>query len=413
VDVVRLKKPKRGRWIALAIVVAAVVVVSVALGRLRQALPVVDAATVTTATVVRGPMLREVRATGTLVPVDVRFITAETSGRVESIHFRGGAVVTPDTILVDLSNPEAVLQQLQTEREVASAEADLLQLSYRLQADKLTQENALWTLRQESADVERRAAAYQRGGIAVFTQLDIDQMKDRAAGLRQRIAVAEKELAVLEEGLSTQIAAQRAQIQRRRDMAVFRKKQVEAMQVRAGGDGVLQEMPLEIGQWVSPGTTLAKIVKPEHLKALLRVPEGMAKDVAVGQTVNVDTRNGIVPGHVFRVATAAVAGTVQIEVLLDGELPAGARPDLTVDGIVQIERLDDVLSVERPVGAQQDKPMALFRVEPGGREAVKVEVELGHISVKAVEIKGGLREGTQVVVSDMSRWESVDRIALR
>jgi hypothetical protein len=306
-----------------------------------------------------------------------------------------------------------MLQQLQTEREVASAEADLLQLSYRLQADKLTQENALWTLRQEMADAERRASATARGGVAIFTQLDIDQARDRAAGLRQRIAVAEKELAVLEEGLSTQIAAQRVQIERRKDMAAFRKKQVLALSVRAGDDGVLEDMPLEIGQWVTPGTLMAKVVKPGHLKAQLRVPEVQAKDVAVGQRVSVDTRNGVVPGHVSRVAPAATQGTVQVEVALDGDLPPGARPDLNVDGTIEIERLDDVLSVERPVGAQEDHPMMLFRLEPGGREAVRVRVEIGRMSVKSVEIKDGLREGAQVVVSDMSRYEPSERLAVK
>lgn len=412
-DVPRVKKTSRGRWVALAVLVAALAVVSVALARMRQALPTVDLATVATATVVRGPMVRDVRAQGTLVPLEIRWITADTSGRVETIHFRGGATVTPETVLVDLGNPDVVLQQLQSERELASAEADLLQLSYRLQADKLTQENALWTLRQDSADAERRRAAYEKGGLAVFTQLDIDQLKDRADGLRRRIAVAEKELSVLEEGLTTQIAAQRVQIEQRREMAAFRKKQVDALRVRAGSDGVLQDMPLEIGQWVTPGTLLAKVVKPEHLKALLRVPEVQAKDVAVGQTVSIDTHNGVVPGHVMRVATAAAQGTVDVEVALDGDLPPGARPDLNVDGTILIERMEDVLSVERPVGAQADQPMTLFRVEAGGHEAVRTRVEIGRVSVKAVELKAGLREGAQVIVSDMARWDASERIALR
>jgi multidrug resistance efflux pump len=412
-DVPRTKKARRGRWVALAVLVATLAIVSVALARLRQALPTVDLATVATASVVRGPMVRDVRAQGTLVPLEIRWITADTSGRVETIYFRGGAKVTAETVLVDLGNPDAVLQQLQSERELASAEADLLQLSYRLQADKLTQENALWTLRQESADAERRHAAYEKGGLAVFTQLDIDQLRDRAASLKQRIDVAEKEQAMLEEGLTTQIAAQRVQIEERRQMAAFRKKQVASLRVRAGGDGVLQDMPLEVGQWVTPGTLLAKVVKPERLKALLRVPEVQAKDVATGQTVSVDTHNGIVPGHVIRVATAAAQGTVDVEVALDGELPAGARPDLNVDGTILIERLEDVLSVERPVGAQTDQPMTLFRIEPGGHEAVRTRVEIGRVSVKAVELKTGLREGAQVIVSDMARWDSSERIALR
>jgi multidrug resistance efflux pump len=409
----RTKKPKRARWIVGVAVALAIAIVSVALGRLRDAPPSVDAATVTTGTVVRGAMQRDVRAPGTLVPLDIRWITAETSGRVDRIDLRAGADVQPDTIVIRLSNPDTVLAKLQTERELASAEADLLQLTFRLQADKLTQENALWSLKQDATDTERRAAAYEKGGEAVFTQLDILQMKDRAHALRQRVAIAERELAVLDQGMKLQIEAQKQQIVRRREMAVFRAKQVDSLIVRAGFDGVLQEMPLELGQWVVPGTVLAKVVKPEKLKAVLRVPETQAKDIAVGQRVSVDTKNGIVPGHVARVATAATQGAVLVDVLLDADPPAGARPDLNVDGTVEIEHLDSVLSLERPVGAQPDRPMSLFRLGDSGKEAVRVNVVIGKVSVRSVEVKSGLPEGARVIVSDMSRWETAQRLTLR
>jgi multidrug resistance efflux pump len=413
VDIPRKKKPNRARWVVALTIAAVIAVVSVALGRLREAPPSIDAATVTTGTVVRGPMQRDVRAPGTLVPLEIRWITAETSGRVDTIKLRAGAEVSPDTIVVQLSNPDTVLAKLQTERELASAEADLLQLTFRLQADKLTQENAVWSLKQEATDTERRAAAYEKGGEAVFTQLDILQMKDRAHALRQRVAIAERELAVLDQGMKVQIDAQKQQIVRRREMADFRKKQVEALSVRAGFDGVLQEMPLELGQWVVPGTVLAKVVKPEKLKAVLRVPETQAKDIALGQRVVVDTKNGTVPGHVARIATAATQGSVLVDVYLDGDTPAGARPDLNVDGTVEIEHLDSVLSLERPIGAQPDRPISLFRVGEGGREAVRVNVLIGRVSVNTVEVKSGLPEGARVIVSDMSRWETAQRLTLR
>jgi multidrug resistance efflux pump len=413
VDVPRVRKPKRARWIALAAGLAVVGVVGVALARLRDAPPAVDAATVTEAIVVRGPLQREVRAQGRLVPLEIRFVTAETSGRVDKILLRAGAVVQTDTLLVELTNPDTLLAQLQTERELASAQGDLVQLDVRLKADELQQENTLWNLRQEASDVARRADAYQRGGSQIFTQLDIDQIRDRSEALRQRVAIAEKQLAVTKDGYEAQLGAQRKQIVQRQEMAEFRKKQVEAMRVRAGSDGVLEDMPLEVGQWVVPGTELAKVVKPEHLKALLRVPEVQAKDVAIGQAATIDTRNGLVPGHVARIATAASQGTVEVEVLLDADPPAGARPDLNVDAVLSIERLDDVLSVERPVGAQSEQPMTVFRVLDGGKEAVRVKVQIGRVSVKSVEVRSGLEAGWRVIVSDMSRWDSNERIALR
>jgi HlyD family secretion protein len=413
VDIPRARSRKVGRWVALAVVLAGAAVVSVALGRLRDAPPTIESATVTTARVVRGPMLRDVRAQGTLVPLEIRWVTAETSGRVDRIALRAGAMVKSADVVVELSNPDTTLAELQTERELASAEGDLVQLTYKLKQDQLTQENLLWSLRQDSSDAARRADAMQRGGSALFQQLDIDQMADRRESLRGRVALAEQQLKVMADAYDSQVRAQSQQVESRRQMAHFRKSQVEALNVRAGSDGVLSETPLEVGQWVTPGTEMAKVVKPERLKAVLRVPEVQAKDVAPGLKVEIDTRNGIVPGHVSRVAPSAAQGTVEVEVLLDGDLPPGARPDLNVDGTIEIERLDDVLSVERPVGAQQGQPMTLFRVLDGGKEAVRVRVAVGKVSVKTVEVTDGLHDGWQVIVSDMSRWDTAEHIAIR
>jgi hypothetical protein len=237
-------------------------------------------------------------------------------------------------------------------------------------------------------------------------------MKDKSDGLKKRVGILDRELRVLDDGLSTQVAAQIRQVRRRKDVAEFRKKQVEALRVRAAMDGVLSDMPLELGQWVVPGTVLAKVVKPERLKAVLRVSEVQAKDVAVGQTARIDTHSGVVSGHVARIAPAASQGTVIVDVLLDAELPPVARPDLNVDGIVEIDRLDDVVCVDRPVGAQEDRPLSVFRLTDDGKEAVRVTVAVGKLSLKTIEVKEGLREGARIIVSDMSRWDSASQLAL-
>ncbi len=413
-DIPKAKKPRRKPWILAIGGVCALLAVTVGLSRLRPAAPSVERASVWLDTVKRGPMVRQVKGAGTLVPEYIRWLTADTAGRVERIHVRPGATVTADTLLLELTNPDVQLQALEAERQLASVEADLIQVRMELETQRLGQEATVATLVNESAEAGRRAEANEDlFGKALIGDLEVRQTREKAAELRRRLALEEKKLVVVASSMKEQLAAQQGQVDRLKAVARFRRAQVESMKVVAGEDGVLQELPLELGQWVTPGVLLAKVVKPERLKAELRIAETQARDIQPGLKALVDTRNGVVEGEVARVAPAASQGTVRVEVSLPAELPRGARPDLTVEGTVELERLGDVLSVGRPAGAQPNATMALFRLMPGSDEAVRVPVQLGRGSVNAVEVLQGLQEGDQVVLSDMAAWDAVERVRLR
>lgn len=388
--------------------------VTVGLSRLRPAAPTVERASVWLDTVKRGPMVRQVKGAGTLVPEYIRWLTADTAGRVERIHVRPGATVTADTLLLELSNPDVQLQALEAERQLASVEADLIQVRMELETQRLAQEAMVAALINESAEAGRRSdaneALHQKAHIG---DLEMQQAREKAAELSRRLELERKKLQVVASSMKEQLTAQQGQVERLKAVARFRRAQVESMKVLAGEDGVLQDLPLELGQWVTPGVLLAKVVKPERLKAELRIAETQARDIQPGLKALVDTRNGVVEGQVARVAPAASQGTVRVEVSLPAELPRGARPDLTVEGTVELERLGDVLSVGRPAGAQPNATMALFRLMPGSDEAVRVPVQLGRGSVNAVEVLQGLQEGDQVVLSDMAAWDAVERVRLR
>ncbi|MDY7228209.1 HlyD family secretion protein [Hyalangium rubrum] len=413
-DIPRTRKPNRKPWLFAAAGVLALVAITVGLSRLRAAAPTVERGSVWLDTVKRGPMLRQVKGAGTLVPEHIRWLTADTAGRVERIHVRPGAPVEADTVLMELSNPDVQLQALEAERQLASAEAELIALRTTLETQRISQEVALASLEADSAHASRQAQAT----VALLDRsyvptLEAQQAREKAGEMGQRLALERKRLSVLQASSQEQLAAQRGQIERLKAVARFRRTQVESMQVKAGEAGVLTELPLELGQWVTPGTVLAKVVKPERLKAELRIAETQARDIQVGQKAQVDTRNGVVEGTVSRVAPAASQGTVRVEVTLPGELPRGARPDLTVEGTVELERLGEVLSVGRPAGAQPNSTMTLFRLLPGSDEAVRVPVQLGRGSVNAIEVVQGLTEGDQVVLSDMTAWDAVERVRVR
>nr|WP_217917096.1 MULTISPECIES: HlyD family efflux transporter periplasmic adaptor subunit [unclassified Myxococcus] len=414
VDIPKAKKPRRKPWVLAIGGACALLVVTVGLSRLRPAAPTVERASVWLDTVKRGPMVRQVKGAGTLVPEYIRWLTADTAGRVERIHVRPGATVTADTLLMELSNPDVQLQALEAERQLASVEADLIQVRMELETQRLAQEAMVAALISESAEATRRAEAnevlHQQAHIG---DLEVRQTRDKAAELKRRLALEEKKLQVVASSMKEQLSAQQGQVERLKAVARFRRAQVESMKVLAGEDGVLQDLPLELGQWVTPGVLLAKVVKPERLKAELRIAETQARDIQPGLKALVDTRNGVVEGQVARVAPAASQGTVRVEVSLPAELPRGARPDLTVEGTVELERLGDVLSVGRPAGAQPGATMALFRLMPDSDEAVRVPVQLGRGSVNAVEVLQGLQEGDQVVLSDMAAWDAVERVRLR
>ena len=382
--------------------------------RVKPAAPSVEKSGVWIDTVRRGAMLRAVKGPGTLVPEHIRWITADTAGRVERIHLRPGAPVKSDTLLVELSNPDVMLQSLEAERQVSSAEADLLALKGTLATDRLRQEATVAQLETDAADAHRRAEADKKlHSRQMLSDIDTGLSSDRANDLNERLKLGKDQVQVIQKSLADRTRAVSDQLEKLRAVARFRKQLVDSMKVRAGDDGILQELPLELGQWVTPGTLLAKVVQPGELKAELRIPETQAKDVAIGQHVEIDTRNGIVAGHVRRVYPAASQGTVLVEVELEGALPKGARPDLTVEGTVEIEKLPDVLYVGRPAGAQPESTVELYRVAAGSDTAQRTRVALGRSSVNTIEVKSGLSEGDRVVLSDMSAWDASETVRLR
>src|SRR3954468_14980964 len=414
VDIPRKPRNTRRRNLVIGgIALAAVALVTFALSRLRAAAPVVDRASLWTDTVKRGGMLREAKGPGTLVPEQIRLITADTAGRLERTPPRRGAKVEPGTILLELSNPDVMLQALDAERQLAQAEADLINLRATTHGNTLTTESGLKTLEAQTADADRRAQADEKlARDGVISQVEARQQMEHALELRIRLDLERKRLGVVSGSGREQVAAQRAQIERLQNVVAFRRKQVDSMKVRSIDRGVLSELPLELGQWVTPGALLAKVVQPERLKAVLRIPETQARDLALQLPAVVDTRNGVVKGKVSRISPSANQGSVEVDVSLPAELPRGARPDLTVEGTIEIERLKNVLYVARPAGAQPNGQVELFKVI-NGDEAHRVKVKLGRSSVSTVEVLEGLAEGDAVILSDMSQWDTTDRVRLR
>ena len=412
-DIPRPQVRRTRRYVYAALAAAGLLAVTIALGRLKAAPPSVERASVWVDQVKRGLMLREVKGPGRLVPEQIRWITADTAGRVERILLRPGAAVLADTLLLELSNPDVLLQALEAERQLASAQAELIGLRSSLEKERLAQEALLATLRVDLAEARRRAGVEERLVQRDFSSQGEAQLAvERAQELTARLELEERRLRVTSDSLKTRVAAQQAQVDKLSAVAAFRKRMVESMQVHAGGTGILQELPLELGQWVTPGSLLAKVIQPEPLKAELRVPETQAKDLSLGQAAQIDTRNGIISGEVLRVAPAASEGTVLVEVTLKGELPRGARPDLTVEGTVQIERLEGVLHVGRPSGAQPESSVELFKLIDDDT-AVRVRARLGRSSVSSIEVRDGLQEGDRVILSDMSAWEGAEIVRLK
>lgn len=412
-DIPRPKARGPRRLASIGLVALALAGTTYGVGRLKRAPPSIERASIWVDQVKRGSMLRAVRGPGTLVPEHIRWITADTAGRVERIAIRPGEPVSEDTPLLELANPDVLLQALEAERQLASAEAALLELKSTLEGQRLSQEASLATLRTELADARRRAgadASLEQKQLAAH--IEAEGSRDKAAELATRVRLEEERLKVLVDGMKDRLAAQRAQVEKLRAVAQFRQRQVESMHVKAGGAGILQELPLELGQWVTPGTLLAKVVQPDQLKAELRIPETQARDLQRGLSAEIDTRNGIVLGVVSRVDPAARDGAVRVEVSLTGPLPKGARPDLTVEGSIQLERLPNVLYLGRPTGAQPESTVELFRLS-GNDAAERVKVRLGRASVDTIEVLSGLSEGDRVVVSDMSSWDNVETVRLK
>jgi len=402
------------RWIfTAAIVGGTLALTTVALGRLRAEPPSVARAGLWFGTVERGEMLREVQGNGKLVPEHIQWVTALSAARVERIHVRPGTAVEPDTILLELGNPDLELQSLEAERQSASARARLAELKADLGSQKLAQRATVATLRIDHGTAKRRADAnLQLGDHGYVSTDDEHAARAQVESLGLRADLEDQRLAVLGTGMKDRVAAQTAEIEQLEAIARFRRGQLDALRVRAGVAGVLQELPLEAGQWVNPGALLAKVAPPDRLKARLAIPETLAKDVAIGQPARIDTRNGVIDGAVVRVDPAASGGTVTVDVALTGALPKGARPDLNVVGTVELERLADVLHVRRPAYAQPDSTVGLFCVDPGDQYATRVNVQLGRASVTTIELLAGVEEGAKIVLSDMSTWDATDRLKL-
>ena len=407
----RQKRIRRALYVVGVLI--AISLVTWGLSRLKPAAPTVDRATVWVDTVKRGEMLRRVRGLGTLVPEEIRWIPAVTEGRVEGILIRPGALVRPDTVILVLSNPELEQQALDTELELKAAEAEYANLRVQLESQVLNQRAAAATVQAEyhqaklQADVDEQLV---KEGLT--SELNARRSKVRAEELATRHQLEQKRLAIASDAVQAQLAVQRARVEQFQALHDLRLRQVASLRVRAGVPGVLQQVPVEVGQQVSPGTNLARVANPTRLKAEIRIPATQAKDVQIGQAADIDTRNGVVPGRVVRIDPAVQNGTVTVDVALEGQLPQGARPDLSVDGTIEIERLENVLYLGRPVHGQPNSLVGLFKLVDNGKEAIRVRVELGRSSVNTIEIVEGLREGDRVILSDMSSWDSYDRLRL-
>jgi HlyD family secretion protein len=413
-SVAQAKKRKQIMLGAVAVIVIALV--SVALARLRPAAPTVERATVWVDTVKRGPMVRQVRGLGTLVPVDEarRWVPASTQGRVERIVLRPGVQVTPDTVILELSDPQVQQALNDAEQQLRAAEADFNSLKARLEADllNLRAQTAIVRADHDIAQNDRKMnEALAKEGLV--SQQILSQAVTRAESLAVRNRIESERLKVQEASAAAQLASAQALIDQRRSNYNLRRQQVDQLRVRAGMTGVLEQVPVEVGQQVQPGTNLVRVADPTRLKAELRIAETQARDLTIGQIAAVDTRQGIIPGKVSRIDPSAVNGTVTVDVALEGELPRGARPDLSVDGTIELERLENVLFVGRPAFGQEQSTVGLFRLDAETGEASRAQVQLGRSSVNTIEVLNGLQEGDQVVLSDMSAWDQFERIRLR
>jgi HlyD family secretion protein len=391
--------------------------VTLGLSRLKPAAPTVERSTVWLDTVKRGPMLRQVRGNGTLVPEEIRWIPALSDARVERILARPGTSVKKDTILVELSNPQVEQEAVDARFQVKAAQAEYNSLRVQLQSQVLNQKAQATRAQTESSQAKMRAdtdAELAKLGVISQQSLKVSQGNAQQLGGQSDIEQQRFENSTRE--LEARLAAQQARVEQLNALYQLHVTQLNALKIRAGIDGVLQELslnghPLQVGQQVAAGTTIAKVAQPSKLMAELRIPETQAKDVMLNQPAQIDTHNGVVPGHVTRIDPAVQNGTVTIDVSLDGDLPLGARPDLSVDGTVDLQRLSNVLYVGRPAFGQENSTVGMFVVQPDGT-AVRQQVKVGRSSVNAIEIVGGLKEGDQVILSDMTRWDNNDRIRL-
>lgn len=421
VDLARAPKPKTGKYVMYATGALAVVIVTVLLSRLKPAAPTVERSIVSIDSVRQGDMIREVRGPGTLVPEYVRQVTTLASARIDRIVAEVGQQVQPGTVLLEMSNPDVDIAAMTAQQAYDDARSNLVQQRVNLQRGLLTQQTAVAAAKTIEVTASQQASEAE-GLLAkkLISTFDYNVRKAAAEEAATRYRVAQQELALLRSTIDSQIAVQEQNVDRLKQIAAFRESVKSGLTLRAGDSGVLQELAagaggtrLEPGQYVNAGQTIAKVVQPGKLLARIRIPETQAKDVAIGQPATIDTRNGIVNGRVARIDPAPQGGTITVDVSLTGTLPAGARPDLNVDGTIQIQKLTNVIYTGRPAYGQDGATVGMFKLDDDGKGAQRVQVRLGVSSVNAVQIMGGLKPGDKVILSDMTQWDNAERVRIK
>jgi HlyD family secretion protein len=410
-DLARAKRKKR---IVMTVVAALVLgAITVLLSRLKPAAPTVERNLVWIDTVKQGEMLRQVRGLGTLVPEEIRWIAARTQGRVDQILLRPGAPVTTDSVILKLSNPDVEQAATNAESQLKASEAELLNLRVTLQSGVLQAESVAASAKADFEQSRLQAEVNEQlAKDGLISALDLRLSKVRAEQLATRHSIEQRRFQFAKDSIEPQLAVKEAEVDRLRAIARLRRDEVEALAVRSSMNGVLQLLPVEVGAQVNPGFNLARVADPTKLKAEIRVAETQAKDIQLNQPASIDTRNGLVAGRVARIDPSVQNGTVTVDVILSGSLPRGARPDLSVDGTIELERLPNVVNVGRPAFGQERSTVGMFKLEADGTHAVRTQVKLGRSSVNTIEIIEGLRPGDRVILSDMSQWDASDRIKL-
>lgn len=411
-DVPREPPSRKRRYVLIAAAVLALVLITVAIARLDPAAPTVDRNAILIGTVEQGSFTRSVRGPGTLVPEQMRYVSALTAGRVEEVLVQPGSTVQAGTVLLRLSNPDVQLEALRAQQQWTAAQGALVELRRSLGSQRLAQEAAVATAHAEYLEAARQAEADSALAARQLISRDAAQRSaEQAAALSTRLRTEEERLQLVAGTMDAQLAVQADQVQRLQAIYDYQERRVESMDVTAGAGGVLQDLSLEVGQWVQSGTALARVAEPGQLKAEIRIPQTQARDVAIGQAAMIDTRNDTLPGTVRRIDPNVQNGTVLVEVGLPDSLPEGLRPDLSVDGTIVIERLEDVLSVERPAFGQSESAVGVFKLVDDG-QAVRTTVQLGRGSVHRIEVVSGLEAGDRIILSDMSRWDDAERVEI-
>lgn len=421
VDIARAPRPKTGKYVMYGAGAVALLVITIVLARLKPAAPTVERNIISIDSVRQGDMIREVRGPGTLVPEYVRQITSLANARIDRIVAQVGQHVTPETVLLEMSNPDVDIAAMTAQQAYDDARSNLVSQRVSLQRGLLTQQTVVAAAKTAQVSASQQAAEAE--GLLdkkLISPFEYNTRKAAAEEAATRYDVAQQELKLLRATIDSQIAVLEQNVDRLKQIAAFREGVKASLTLRAGDSGILQDLSagaggalLEPGQYVNAGMTVAKVVQPGKLKAVIRIPETQAKDVAIGQSATVDTRNGIVKGHVARIDPASSGGTVTVDVKLDGVLPSGARPDLNVDGTIQIQKLTNVVYTGRPAYGQDGATVGMFKLDPDGKGAQRVQVRLGVSSVNAVQILTGLKPGDKVILSDMTQWDNTDRVRIK